>query len=80
MDGTYRIDELVEKNDKTFYQALPKEIADKMQRGGSYLDGCGVFESVTMLYAGNYSRSIHEIRNAHRIQQPIPKLRILNPA
>ena len=44
------------KNDKTFYHCLPKEISDKMQRGGSYLDGCGVFESVTMLYASNHFR------------------------
>ena len=51
-----RIDDLVEKNDKTFYHCLPKEISDKMQRGGSYLDGCGVFESVTMLYASNHFR------------------------
>ena len=55
-----RIDDLVEKNDRTFYHCLPKEISDKMQRGGSYLDGCGVFESVTMLYASNYFRYIHK--------------------
>ena len=47
-----KADDIVEKNDKLLYHSLPPEVGDKLKRGGSYMDACGVFESVTMLYAG----------------------------
>merc|ERR1719273_435459 len=36
-----KFEDLVDKNDKLLYHSLPPEIADKLKRGGNYMDACG---------------------------------------
>lgn len=49
-----KIDDIVKKTDELLYQMIPKTVAERLRKGESPMDTCEVFESVTMLFSGEF--------------------------
>ena len=47
-----KLDEVMARTEELLFQMIPKQIAEELKRGKSYMDTCQVFESVTMLFSG----------------------------
>ena len=53
-----KLDEVSARTQELLYQMIPKSIAERLNRGESYMETCEVFPSVTMLFSGNTTSTI----------------------
>ena len=52
-----KLDEVSARTQELLFQMIPKSIAERLNRGETYMETCEVFPSVTMLFSGTSPNS-----------------------
>ena len=49
-----KLEQVMARTEELLYQMIPKSIAERLNRGETYMETCEVFPSVTMLFSGKF--------------------------